>query len=217
MRMTLLALKQCQGNMSPPQKGKATAAPAASWPSASASWPSWQLLWQLPHPPLPSAAVKLSLLRPLSCQPCQNPTQRATRLTTSHEWLLPCTWWQILKHRVCSPAQPHVNPTPESCYLKDWVGDLCVLASPDVSLRPRQQTPLCMTAQLSSTLLYSNAAGMIMVPKLSFALTANYHSPRNTTARTSPIWGQLLPYTSQTAAAQCPQHSIHKAAHDITT
>ena len=161
--------------MSPPQKGKATAAPAASWPSASASWPSWQLLWQLPHPPLPSAAVKLSLLRPLSCQPSQNPTQRATRLTTSHEWLLSCSWWQISTHRVCSPAQlGHINPTPESCYLKDWVGDLCVLASPDVSLRPRQQTPLCMTTQLSSTLLYSDAASMVMVPKLSVALTANY-------------------------------------------
>ena len=115
MRATLLALMQCQETMSPPQKGTSTAGSAASWPSASASWPSWQLLWQLPHPPLPSAAVKLSLLRPLSCQPSQNPMQRTTRLTTSLEWLLSTKRESYAKDNNLSPAldgccQPSQNP-----------------------------------------------------------------------------------------------------------
>lgn len=41
-------------------------------------------------------------------------------------------------------------------------------------LRPRQQTPFCRTVQLSLTLPYSNAAGIVMVSGLSFALTANH-------------------------------------------
>lgn len=72
--------------------------------------------------------------------------------------------------------------------------------------RPRQQTPFCMTMQLSLTLLYSNAAGIVMVPRLSFALSANH--PAIKTLQQVPAPSGRSSYQSR--QQQC---SAHNTAH----
>ena len=95
----------------------------------------------------------------------------------------------VVFHLVAELKRSHLQPCPtrtnkplQTCYLQDWVGHLGFDKSRS-GLRPRQQMPYCMTVQLSLTLLYSNPAGLVLVPRLSLRLLRD----QITTASTSPI------------------------------